>query len=222
MSLFSKMADLFEAKLNHLLDNASDPVETYNLMLHRAEEFRTAQLEAIGKAVTAEERLKADLDEARWNVERDGKRAAGWAEKKNDEMAKAALRLQMTHEQQVAVLKPAYDAQVTAVNGLQADLATLDAKIEELHGLKSVVEARVTAARAQKAIRGPIDQSKRGPNMEAIRHRVDEQVRDLEAQARASARVAGLVVPQTDEAKLEAGDRDEELERRLAALKAGK
>lgn len=222
MGLWAKLSDVLRADLNDLLDKASDPIKQLNLMIEDMKDFRGKQAAEIGKAVAALKMVESDLAAAAEAVVRWDHRAERAARAGNDANAKVALKEQIQQEGLVKTLEAALGQHRRNVETLKLDLASLDQKIDELESKRAVVEVRVRTAEAQKGLHGPISSRGHAPNAGEVLDRVEGQVRRKEAEAAAAQEVAGLQHPVSAEEQFTAADTDDEVERRLAALKAAK
>ncbi len=222
MGLWTKLSDVLRADINDMLDKASDPVKQLNLMISDMHDFRGKQAVAIGQAVVALKMVQGDLAVAKEAVARWGRRAAQAAKDGNDALAKTALKEQIQQEGLETTLQAAVEQHTKNVEALKLDLASLDQKIEELESKRHVVMVRVRTAQASRDIHGPISAHGRAPNADEVLARVEGQVRHVEAEADAAQETAGLQHPANAEEQFAAADTNDEVERRLAALKAPK
>ncbi len=222
MGIFKKIEDVFRVNLNDLLDKATNPIKELNLMLEDLKDFRVKQVKNISGAVAALKMVEADLAETKESVSRWQKRAERYAGENNDELAKKALKQQVQLEKLAATLESAVKTNTETVEKLKTDLTVLDEKVSYLESQRSVIEVRVRTAKATKSIHGPISGHGGAPRTDEILDRVDNKVKRMEAEASASEEIADLAVPENAEKRFGKEELDDEVEQRLAALKAKK
>ncbi|NAZ88659.1 PspA/IM30 family protein [Kineococcus indalonis] len=232
-SILGRIAQLARANVNALIDQAEDPekvldqvVRDYTASIADAE---AAIAQTIGDLRLAEADRDDDVEAAReWGAKAlaasrkaDELRAAGRAGEADrfDELAKLALKRQISFEQEVSAATPQIAAQTEVVDKLKSGLASMKEKLGELRRERDQLVARAKAAQAQARVQeavGSIDVL--DPTSELSRF--EERVR------REEARVAGRAELQADSldarfAELEDLGTDLDVEARLAALKSG-
>jgi phage shock protein A len=222
MGIWKKLEDALRANINDLLDRAVDPVKELNLMIDDLRDFRGKQVISIVAAIASIKIIKADLNETKESVARWAIRAKNCAMRQDEAGAKMALKQQIQQEKLADKLADALQTSEKQVEGLKADLAQLDDKIQYLESQRAIVRVRVSTAQAQKSIHGPISGHGSGPRADEILDRVEGKVRKMEAEAGAASEIADLAHSQTVEERFGESELDEEVEKRLAALKEAK
>lgn len=220
MGIWKKLEDVLRANVNDILDKASDPVKELGLRITDARDFRAKQVAIIGEAIMALKMIEDDLKQAESSVSYWTRKAADKASK-DDGVAKAALKQLIQQEKLAAGLKKSLEENGKVVEARKMELTQLDEKIAYLESQRHVVEVRVRTAQAGKGIHAPIS-AHGGPSVDEILGRVEDKVRRLEAEAGAAAEVAEIAQPQTAEGRFKEEELDEEVEKRLADLKAKK
>ena len=232
-TILGRIAQLTRANVNALIDSAEDPqkvldqvVRDYTANISDAE---AAIAQTIGNLRLAE----ADRDDdvaavTEWggkaraaSAKADALRGEGRTAEADrfDELAKVALKRQISFEQEVSAAAPQIAAQTEVVDKLKTGLATMKEKLVELRTKRDQLVARAAAAQAQSRVQdavGSIDVL--DPTSELSRF--EDRVR------REEARVAGQAELQADSldaqfAGLEDASTDLDVEARLAALKSG-
>ncbi len=222
MGIWKKAEDALRANINDLLDQATDPVKELKLMIEDMDDFRMKQFAKVREAIKESKILGADLDEANDSLGRWTKRAKQETEKGNDANAKIALTSQITQEKAVARLKTAVEDSKKGIEKLETELRQLDDRIEYLKSQQDIVKTRVKIAKAEISIHGKISSHGNAPKADEILDRVDDKVKEMEAGAKADEEVAELARPKTAEERFSESELDDEVEKRLAALKAEK
>ena len=232
-TILGRVSQLAKANINSLLDRAEDPekmldqlVRDYSNSIAEAEE---AVAQTIAHVRMAEGDLKADREAAtEW-----GQKAAAAAKKAEEltaagdtagaekftNLAKVALKRQITHENEAKDAEPLVASQNAQVEQLKSGLVSMKTKLEDLKSRRSALVARARTAEAQSRVQeavGSLDVMDPTSDL----GRFEQQIREQEAmvQGRAEAQSASL-----DEqfAELEDHSQDTEIEARLAALKGG-
>ena len=232
-SILGRIAQLARANVNALIDAAEDPEEVLDQVVRdytaNIADAESAIAQTIGNLRLAEADRDDDVEAAReWGAKAlaasrkgDELRAAGRAAEADrfDELAKLALKRQISFEQEVSAAAPQIAAQTEVVDKLKSGLAGMKEKLTELRAKRDQLVARAKAAQAQARVQqavGAIDVL--DPTSELSRF--EERVR------REEARVAGRAELQADSlesrfAELEDLSTDLDVEARLAALKSG-
>ncbi|WP_432488427.1 PspA/IM30 family protein [Kineococcus sp. SYSU DK018] len=232
-SILGRIAQLARANVNALIDQAEDPEKVLDQVIRdytsNIADAEAAIAQTIGNLRLAEADRDDDVAAVReWGAKAlaasrkaDELRAAGRAAEADrfDELAKLALKRQISFEQEVSAAGPQIEAQTEVVDKLKSGLASMKEKLVELRGKHDQLVARAKAAQAQARVQeavGSIDVL--DPTSELSRF--EERVR------REEARVAGQAELQADSlqarfAELEDLSADLDVEARLAALKSG-
>ncbi|WP_432537542.1 PspA/IM30 family protein [Kineococcus arenarius] len=232
-SILGRIAQLARANVNALIDQAEDPEKVLDQVIRdytaNIADAEAAIAQTIGNLRLAEADRDDDVAAVReWGAKAlaasrkaDELRAAGRGGEADrfDELAKLALKRQISFEQEVSAASPQIAAQTEVVDKLKNGLASMKEKLVELRGKRDQLVARAKAAQAQSQVQaaiGSIDVL--DPTSELSRF--EERVR------REEARVAGQAELQADSldarfAELEDLSADLDVEARLAALKSG-
>lgn len=230
-TILGRVSQLAKANINSLLDRAEDPekmldqlVRDYSNSIAEAEE---AVAQTIAHVRMAEGDLKADREAAtEW-----GQKAAAAAKKAEEltaagdtagaekftNLAKVALKRQITHENEAKDAEPLVASQNAQVEQLKSGLVSMKTKLEDLKSRRSALVARARTAEAQSRVQeavGSLDVMDPTSDL----GRFEQQIREQEAmvQGRAEAQTASL---DDQFAELEDHSQDAEIEARLAALK---
>jgi len=231
-TILGRIAQLARANVNALLDAAEDPEKMLDQMVrdytNNIAEAEAAIAQTIGNLRLAE----ADRDEdvaavTEWgtkaaaaSAKADSLRAAGHSAEADrfDELAKVALKRQISFESEVSAAAPQIAAQTEVVDKLKSGLSAMKGKLSELKTKRDQLVARARAAQAQAQVQSAIGSlNVLDPTSELARF--EDRVR------REEARVAGQAELQADSieaqfASLEDAGTDLDVEARLAALKA--
>ncbi|WP_432563546.1 PspA/IM30 family protein [Kineococcus sp. SYSU DK003] len=231
-TILGRIAQLARANVNALLDAAEDPEKMLDQMVrdytNNIREAEAAIAQTIGNLRLAEADRDDDVAAVKeWgskaaaaSAKADSLRAAGQNAEADrfDELAKVALKRQISFEQEVSAAAPQIAAQTEVVDKLKSGLAAMKEKLTDLKTKRDQLVARAKAAQAQAQVQSAIGSiNVLDPTSEL--NRFEERVR------REEARVAGQAELQADSieaqfASLEDAATDLDVEARLAALKS--
>ncbi|NLV73037.1 MAG: PspA/IM30 family protein [Actinobacteria bacterium] len=230
-SIIGRIAQMARANINALLDAAEDPEKMLDQMIRdyigNISEAEEAVAQTIGNLrVMEEDSREAQKAAADWG----GKAAAAAAKAKElragnpteadrfENLARVALKRQITFEEQVEDLATPIAQQTEVVtklksglSGMHGKLAELRTKRDELVGRAKVTEAQMKVQDALKSI------NVTDPTSEL--NRFEEKIRREEAKVAGMAEVAASSLDAQFESLDDIAD-DLEVERRLAELNA--
>ncbi|HEY8437854.1 MAG TPA: PspA/IM30 family protein [Candidatus Limnocylindrales bacterium] len=232
-SILGRVGQLVRANINAILDSAEDPEKMLDQMVRDyTESIREAE-EAVAQTIGNLRLQEDDAKEAGEAAEEWGSKAAA-ASKKADELrasgttteadrfdnlAKIALKRQISYEEQVEAFRPQIEQQTALVDQLKNGLNVMRAKREELVQKKDQLIARAKMAQAQMQVQQSIKSVNiMDPTSEVARF--EERIRHEEAQARGMQEVAASSLDAQFASLDDAAD-DAEVDARLAALKSG-
>jgi phage shock protein A len=230
-SILGRMGQLVRANINALLDQAEDPEKMLDQMIRDFTNNIAEAEEAVAQTVGNLRLLEDDEREARaasaeWlskaraaSSRADGLRAEGNAAEADrfDELAKIALRRQLSFEQQLGTFERQIAQQTELTGKLKDGLNKLRVKREELVQKRDELVSRAKMAQAQMQVQQTLkDVSVLDPTSEL--NRFEERIRRVEAHARGMEEV-GVSSLEDQFAQLESAEDDLEVEVRLAELK---
>jgi phage shock protein A len=232
-SILGRVGQLVRANINAILDSAEDPEKMLDQMVRdytdSIREAEAAVAQTIGNLRLQEEDAKEAGEAAsEWGAKAasaskkaDELRAAGNAAEADrfDNLAKIALKRQISFEEQVKAFGPQIEQQNALVEQLKNGLNVMREKREELVQKKDQLIARAKMAQAQMQVQQSIKSVNiMDPTSEVARF--EERIRHEEAQARGMQEVAASSLDAQFASLDDAAD-DAEVENRLAALKSG-
>ena len=232
-TILGRIGQLVQANVNAILDQAEDPEKMLDQLLrdytNNISEAEEAVALTVGNLRLAEDDHREALEAARdWGQKAgaasrkaDELRRGGSAAEADrfDELAKVALRRQVSFEEQSRTQESQITQQRELTEKLKQGLNKLRAKREELVQKRDELVSRAKMARAQTKIQQAVKSaSVMDPSSEL--KRFEERVRREEALARGRDEVA---VSSLEEqfAQLETGEDEAEVEARFAQLKSG-
>jgi len=212
MALLDRVATLVRANLNDLIDKAENPEKMLKQVILDMEnqflQVKTQVAIALADLHLLEKKKKENADKhAEWM-----RKAELAVEKKDDNLARAALERAMTFEHVTA----SYDQQVAdqsaQVEALKNALKRLEVKLAEA---RAKAELLITQHRRSRAANKAADAQQRRAGESRSFERMKARVADAEALGKAKADLLGEDV----EARLEKLERDEKVEALLLDLK---
>lgn len=230
-TILGRISQLTRANINALLDRAEDPEKMLNQLVidytNNIREAETAIAQTIGNLRLAEAdhaedvQAAADFGTKAQNAltRAEQFRSAGDAAQaeKFDQLARKALSLQITHENDAKQAAPQIAQQAEIVEKLKAGLETMKGKLTELHTKRDQLVARQRTADAQQKVNEAVGSINiLDPTSEVSRF--EERVRRQEALVQGQSELAAASLDsQFDE--LEASATELEIEARLAELR---
>ncbi|MHB8959695.1 MAG: PspA/IM30 family protein [Candidatus Limnocylindrales bacterium] len=231
-SILGRVSQLVRANVNALIDGAEDPQKMLDQLVRdftdNIREAEEAVAQTIGNLRLQEEDAKEAADAAAdWgskaaaaSKKADELRAAGNPDAdKFDNLARIALKRQISYEDQVKAFAPQIEQQNALVEQLKNGLNQMRAKREELVQKRDQLIARAKMAQAQVQVQQSLKSvNVMDPTSEVARF--EDKIRHEEAKATGMAEVAASSLD-AQFASLEDDESSAEVDARLAALKAG-
>jgi len=215
MALLERVSTLIRANLNDLIDRAEDPEKMIKQVIldmqNQLMQVKTQVAIAIADQHVLEKKQKETADkEAEWM-----RKAELAVDKKQDDLARAALERSMSYKQMAGSFDSLVTDQKTEVDNLKSALHKLEQKLAEAESKSDMLIAQhrrsralANASDAQMAIG---DKSK-----VATFERMKSKVRHAEAVSKAKAEMANDNV----EDRLAALEKQDEIEKLLKEIKA--
>ncbi|MGZ9160918.1 MAG: PspA/IM30 family protein [Candidatus Limnocylindrales bacterium] len=232
-SILGRIGQLVRANINAILDSAEDPEKMLDQLVrdftNSIAEAEEAVAQTIGNLRLIEDDAKESrsaaaewLDKARAASRRaDQLRAEGNTTEADrfDDLAKIALRRQVSYEGQAATLETQVTSQTELADKLKDGLNKLRVRREELVQKRDELVSRAKMAQAQSQVQESLQSvSVLDPTSELSRF--EERVRRQEAQVRGREEVAASSLDEQF-ASLENAEDEIEVDTRLAELKSG-
>ena len=214
MGILERTSQILRANINDMLNRAEDPEKLLNQILRDMEDALEKGQAQVAEQIAQEKMIQADLDEAKKKAEEWDKKAELAVSKGADDLAREALRRQADYAEQVEIYEKQLDVQQKAVQKLKADLAALESKYQDARRSKDALIARAKRAAAQKEIVGA------AAKLSAVDYssdlaRMERRIQEQEARVAATEELKKTSV----EEKFEQLGADDEVEKKLAALK---
>ena len=232
-TILGRIGQLVRANVNAMLDGAEDPEKMLDQLVRDFTNNIAEAEEAVAQTVGNLRLLEDDYQEAQsaavdWgdkaraaSRKADESRAAGNTAEADrfTELAKIAIRRQISFENQVATFKTQIEQQTELTDQLKDGLNKLRLKREELVQKRDELVSRAKMAQAQ----GQVQQAMKSASImdpTSELNRFEERIRRQEAQVRGMEEVSASSLDQQF-ADLESDEDEAEAKARLQALKTG-
>jgi phage shock protein A len=232
-TILGRIGQLVRANINALLDSAEDPERMLDQLVRDFTNNIAEAEEAVAQTVGNLRLLEDDLREAEaaaadWGSK--AQAAASRAEQSRgdgntdeadrfDELARIAIRRQISFENQVTTFKSQIEQQTALTEQLKDGLNKLRVKREELVQKRDELVSRAKMAAAQRQVQEAVREvSVMDPTSEL--NRFEERIRREEAMARGMQEVAASSLEE-EFASLDDAGTEAEVEARLAELRTG-
>jgi phage shock protein A len=232
-SILGRIGQLLRANINSLLDSAEDPEKMLDLLVRDFTNNIAEAEEAVAQTIGNLRLVEDDAKEARSASSEWGDKAAAASRRADqlrsegntaeadrfDELAKIALRRQLSYEGQASTLETQATQQAELAEKLKDGLNKLRAKREELVQKRDELVSRAKMAQAQEQVQVSLQSvSALDPTSEIARF--EERIRRQEAMVRGREEVAASSLEEQF-ASLDQDEDEVEVETRLAQLKTG-
>jgi phage shock protein A len=226
-TILGRIGQLVRANINALLDSAEDPEKMLDQLVRDFTNNIAEAEEAVAQTVGNLRLMEDDLREAQQAAAEWGDKARAAAAKAQsstgaeatrfDELAKIAIRRQMSYEGQITTFETQIAQQTELTDKLKDGLNKLRAKREELVQKRDELISRAKMAAAQRQVQQAVREvSVMDPTSEL--NRFEERIRRDEAMARGMEEVSASSLEEEFAALKDDGD-EAEVEARLASLK---
>jgi phage shock protein A len=232
-SILGRVSQLVRANINAILDSSEDPEKMLDQLVRDFTNNIVEAEEAVAQTIGNLRLVEDDAKEAReasteWHSKAaaasrraDDLRGQGNAAEADrfDDLAKVALRRQLSYEEQAKTLETQAAQQNELADKLKDGLNKLRVKREELVQKRDELVSRAKMARAQQQVQASLKSvSVMDPTSEISRF--EERVRRQEAQVRGMEEVSASSLEEQF-ASLDSADDEAEVDARLAELKSG-
>ncbi len=214
MGILERTSQILRANINDMLTRAEDPEKMLNQILRDMEDAIERGQAQVAEQIAQEKLIQADLETAKRNQADWEQKAELAVSKGMDDLAREALKRESDYESQISIYQKQLDVQHQAVQKLKGDLAALQTKYEDARRNKEMLIARAKRAAAQQHIistEAKISSTDYSSDLAHMERRIQEQ----EARVAASEELKQT----STEAQFEKMGADDEVEKKLAALK---
>ena len=218
MGLFSRIADIFSANVNDLLDKAEDPEKMIKLMVLEMQEAVTKSTSALAQTMGNEKRLELQYSKLKVSSEDLQGKALIALKAGNEDLAKQVLAKKATVDQQLEQYKTMHEQAVGMTTTMKSQVDKLKLKLDEARMKESTLIARSKNAKAQTEFAKQLGGF--GDNSFAKFDKMEDKVLKLESEAQAFNQLADGQTSMDDQlAELQKNSQvDSELEKLKALL----
>ena len=231
-SILGRISQLVRANINSILDSAEDPEKMLDQLVRDFTNNIAEAEEAVAQTVGNLRLLEDDAREAEAAAADWGQKAQAAARRAGeirgeggtdadrfDELARIAIRRQISFEEQVKTFRGQIEQQTQLTDQLKDGLNKLRVKREELVQKRDELVSRAKMASAQRQVQEAVREvSVMDPTSEL--NRFEERIRREEAMARGMQEVAASSLEE-EFASLDDAATDAEVESRLETLRTG-
>jgi len=232
-SILGRIGQLVRANVNALIDSAEDPAKMLDQLVRDFTDNIAQAEDAAAQTIGNLRLVEDDAKEAHQAVDEWGSKAQAASKRadelraagntaeadKFDDLAKVAIRRQLSYEEQAKTLDTQAAQQSALVDQLKDGLNKLREKREELVQKRDELVSRAKMAQAQAQVQHTMQSaSVFDPTSDIARF--EERVRRQEAQVRGMQEVSASSLDQQF-ANLDQDENESEVDARLAALKGG-
>jgi phage shock protein A len=231
-TILGRIGQLVRANINAMLDSAEDPERMLDQLVRDFTNNIAEAEEAVAQTVGNLRLLEDDEREAEAAAADWGQKAQAAARRAGeirgeggtdadrfDELARIAIRRQISFEEQVKTFRSQIEQQTQLTDQLKDGLNKLRVKREELVQKRDELVSRAKMASAQRQVQEAVREvSVMDPTSEL--NRFEERIRREEAMARGMQEVAASSLEE-EFASLDDAATDAEVESRLESLRAG-
>jgi phage shock protein A len=224
MALLERVATLLRANLNDLIDRAEDPQKMLRQLILDMENQLLQVKTQVAIALADQhllEKKQAEHEESAGNWQR---KAALAVTRQQDDLARAALRQQISHQQMAASFAQQLTDQRTETDTLRTALSRLQQRLQETQSRCELLAVEHRRARASQKLNGSAPSP--SATMARVRGRIDQASAAGRAQQAMLVSETGMQLGRGElgEAELEerfaAMEREDQIEDLLRELKA--
>ena len=225
MSVFSRLATLLKSNINDLISRAEDPEKILNQLIVDMKEQLLEAKKQVASAIADERKLNKQYENEQHLANEWEKKAMMAVRAGRDDLARGIPLVELPasrkeqHEAVATEYGKQWDSQQNATDQLRSALRQLNAKIEEAKRKKDLLIARQRRAEAQQRIQETMRGFGDTSAFEAF-DRMAEKVERIEANAEASAELAGEMQHADLDAKFRSLEQETGANAALQSLKA--
>ncbi len=220
MGLISRIRRITVSRIENFLNTVEDPEVLFPQLVREMEDQVRAAISAETKALAAQKAAERDADQTRKKLDRLTRGAELAVEKGENETARDAIRAQITLESDLKVQEDAVCRAERAYEEAQNARMQIEKQLEELRTKKNEILTRARIASTQQKIEKTVSGRASSTNsiLDAV-VRLEGKVEEAEAELEIRRGMdAGGATPSL-ERRLDELEKNDEIEKRLAALK---
>lgn len=214
MGLFSRLGDIINSNINAMLDSAENPEKIARLIIQEMEDTLVEVRTAAARAMADKKEMEREIVHFTFVRNEWAAKAELAIDKGREDLARGALSAKQKADSEIERRKAAMEAAEEAFEKRQDDLAKLQAKLDEAKAKHRALMMRREAAEQRIRMRSQVYDGRVDDALERYNN-IERKVDEMEAYADT---IKGR--EPTLEAEFAALERDESVEKELAAMKA--
>ncbi|HXQ19514.1 MAG TPA: PspA/IM30 family protein [Acidimicrobiales bacterium] len=226
--IFSRIAAIFQAKANKVLDKAEDPRDTLDLSYEKQLESLTKVRRSVADVATARKRIELQASQLQKQADKLQEQAKAALAQGNEALAREALARRAALGEQLTDLQTQHQQVAEQEDRLIETSQRLQAQVEQFRTKKETLKASYTAAQAQTQVGEAVSGiSKSMGDAGNAMQRAQDKIAGMQARAGAmdellaSGALTDLGHPVDDiQAQLDKVQATSQVDTELAALKA--
>ncbi|MEQ9824353.1 MAG: phage shock protein PspA [Puniceicoccaceae bacterium] len=217
MSIFTRFSDIISSNINSMLDRAEDPEKMIRLMIREMEDTLVEIKASCAGTMAQVTKSNRELGELKEKADRWDERAELAVSRGKEDLAREALMEKRAVQQRITIVEDDICKLQDIIANYKQDISDLEAKLEQARNKHKVLVQRHT--RAQKSHQAQSNIRKVNTKTAMMKFdKFEQRIERMEADADL---VNYGVKPSIDDS-FSALERDEEIEKQLAALKEKK
>ncbi|HXW33531.1 MAG TPA: PspA/IM30 family protein [Acidimicrobiales bacterium] len=184
MAFWQRLANIFRAKTNKLLDRVEDPRDTLDLSYEKQVENLQKVRRSVAEVATARKRIELQAKQLRQQADKLQGQARAALGQKNEDLAREALRRRAAAGTEMEELGRQHDQIVVQETKLVETSQRLQAQVEAFRTRKETMKASYTAAEAQSRIGEAVSGiSESALDAGMAMQRAEDKIADMQARA---------------------------------------
>lgn len=213
MGIFSKIADIINSNLNHILDKAQDPIKMANLMINEMEDTLVELKSNMARVMAEQKTLKRNMDRIQDDLNFYSNKAELAVTEGKEELARKVIEQSIAEEKKMELLKKRNGELEDELNSYREDLNQLEEKIHEARDRLQSLKSRADSAKSKKKVGDHLEKARKQMDMSRF-DILENQIDRLESEGQ-------IEMKQHKNLKQEIAELEhkKEVDARLAALK---
>lgn len=176
MGVFSRLSDIINSNIVHMLDRAEDPEKMVRLMIQEMEDTLVEVKASAARVIADRKGLERRLDQTQEELSLWSDRAVLAVENGRDDLARAALEEKKRRQDDSALLERQIEDISNRVADFRDDITKLESKLDETKKKQKSIVARKRTAESQLDIRDRLAKA----NSHSAFTKFDQMERNLE------------------------------------------
>ncbi|WP_326511560.1 PspA/IM30 family protein [Clostridium intestinale] len=152
MGVFTRISNIFKAKVNNALDEVENPIELLDQKLRDMEDQLSKAKLNSAQIIGNSHEIKKRLDTAEKEVQDYEDKVKLALSKNNEDLAKRALQRKLEADKKVTSLKESYEAAKSQADTIKKNLAALEEEISKTRQYRDEAAARYSTAEASQKV----------------------------------------------------------------------